>query len=417
MNYIATRDGVELHSSLENETSEKYLDYIATRKGVDTGQAAHGLFGKLLDMTEMGDIEDLNLARGYVENLAHSKINIFNAVISLTEEDAIKKELTNKEAWSDLVNSNINNIARRMNIPPRTLEWTAAVHMEKGHPHVHIMYWDRKQKISRNFIDPEICNNIRKDITKDLFKEELQELMQTKDSQKSAILDKIFTSEDSVLKSSGNVFSGMPLSQVYKLCKEAERKKFKILNRRVVSGKIDPLVAKLIELERKIKVAFPRGALKYQFVPPEIKVELDQLATKIIASHPDIASEFSSYIDSVRAHAELYGGKENVQQYVDTAKAALHKDIGNKILYTIKCMRSVKFQAGKEHNEQEWQVKIDTQNQARALNLMQAVLNIIVEAGNPAPTNKNKTPNHDMSKAEKIELARKVRDNSIEWGD
>lgn len=337
MNYIATRDGVELANLSSTVGQNKYVDYIATRKGVDIGDTEHGLFGKLDGMSEMCDIADLAQARTYVEKLAKNKTNIFNAVISLTEADATRKDLTDKASWSSLVNTHINDIARRMDIPPRTLEWAAAVHLEKGHPHVHIMYWDKEQKIARNFVAPEVCNNIRKDITKALFKDEFAELMHSKDKKRKDVINSIFNNEDSILKNSKNCFHNMSFADVKQLCDATNAPSEKLLGRRGIDT--TPIMYALAELDSQIRSEYSKGALKYQFMPTKIKKQLDQLSYEIITGHPDVAREYSSYIDTVTTQAELYGGNENTDKYVKTAKKDLYKDIGNKILQTIKDMR------------------------------------------------------------------------------
>lgn len=296
MNYIATRDGVELANLSSTVGQNKYVDYIATRKGVDIGDTEHELFGKLDGMSEMCDIADLAQARTYVEKLAKNKTNIFNAVISLTEADATRKDLTDKASWSSLVNTHINDIARRMDIPPRTLEWAAAVHLEKSHPHVHIMYWDKEQKIARNFVSPEVCNNIRKDITKALFKDEFAELMHSKDKKRKDVINSIFNNEDSILKNSKNCFHNMSFADVKQLCDATNAPSEKLLGRRGIDT--TPIMYAL---------------------------------------------------------AELYGGNENTDKYVKTAKKDLYKDIGNKILQTIKDMRGMTDDAACDSEPQSFE--------------------------------------------------------------
>ncbi len=427
MEYIATREGVELGSldlekeleTMGNETEfehELYLQYIATRKGVATDEQPHGLFGKLSDMNEMGDIKDLELTRGYVENLAHDKKTIYNAVISLKEEDAIDKGLTSRSDWGDLVNNHINDIARTMGIPPRTLEWVGAVHMEKGHPHVHLMYWDREQKIGVNFFKPELANDIRKAITKDLFQDDFKAIMRQKDLEHNQLIDKIYTDEDSILKNPRNAFCNMKLSDVYKL---SQKKKinYRILNRRVANRSVYELAKKLLLLDKQIKTDYPKGALKYQYLPQHLKIRLDELTKEIIQNNPDIAKEFNNYIDIAKNQAGIYGGKKNVIDYANKAKYSLYKEIGNKVLTTIKEMRTVQSSAKKEHNSIELQNKINRYNRTMTMNMLQGIFDAVTESNSPVDTNKNKKINKDMTKAQKADLIKKSKDVSLEWGD
>ncbi|MEG0895621.1 MAG: relaxase MobL, partial [Oscillospiraceae bacterium] len=247
LNYIATRDGVELNNMvinddlknienqldlededlgelaneikfLQNLDSENYVKYIATRKGVDTGENKHhGLFGRLSSMSCMDDIEDLEKTRRYVEKLAYQKKTIYNAVISMKEDDAQYKEMISKENWGEFVNANINDIARGMNINPRTMEWVGAVHLEKGHPHIHLMYWDTAQTIGVNFIKPEQSNKIRFKLINNMYRDELSVIRTNKDEKSKAILEKVFTSDNSILKNELNVYKNMSLEDIKRI--------------------------------------------------------------------------------------------------------------------------------------------------------------------------------------------------------
>lgn len=427
MEYIATREGVEFGSlnlnkefeAMSNETEfnqELYLVYIATRKGVAIDEQQHGLFGRLSDMEDTGDIKDLSLTKGYVENLAHNKTTIYNAIISLSEDDAIEKELTSRSDWSDLVNNHIYNIARTMGIPPRTLEWVGAVHMEKGHPHVHIMYWDKEQKIGVNFIKPELANDIRKSITKDLYKDDFRAIMNQKDLLHNQLIDKIYINKNSVLKNVKHEFNNMSPSQVYKL---SQNKKTicHILNRRIASRGVAELTDKLLSLSEQIKVDFPKGALKYQYLPEHLKKAIDEITKKTIHNNPDIAKEFNSYIDTAKSQAAIYGGKKNIADYANNAKKHLYKDIGNKILATIKELRTIQFSAKKELYNAELQQKINHYNQTMAMNMLQGIFDAVTQSNHVAGVGKNKKTGKDMSKAERADLLKKSKDISLEWGD
>ncbi len=73
-------------------------------------------------------------------------------------------------------------IAREMGLPLSSLEWCAAVYMEPDHPHVHLMHWNREQKIGCGFINPERSNAIRKKLTRVMFRDELKAVYDKKDA-------------------------------------------------------------------------------------------------------------------------------------------------------------------------------------------------------------------------------------------
>lgn len=423
MNYIATRDGVELGSieldselqAMQNsETFDKelYAKYVATRPGVVNGETvAHGLFGRFDNMDKMDDIRDLGLALGYIENLAHSKKTIYNAVISMKEEDAAFKNMTNRTAWAEFVNNHINDISREMDINPRTMEWVAAVHMEKGHPHLHLMYWDTAQTIGKNFISAKQSNAIRHKLTNDLYHDELLEIRKEKDSHRKLTVDGIQGSDDSILKKAVKGYGSLTNMDIYKLA-QSNVTKSKILNRHTANNNQQDLIEKLLDLKAQIKKEYPKGALKYKYMPPKIKAALKQLTAEIISGNPDIAREYDKFIKSASEQAKLYGGKQTVDNYVAKEKAKIFNQICNKILFSVKQMQFIeekKLPSGQKQAEQE-----QYHYSMIGMNLMQSVLDVIAQNNNAQNSN-SKTFGKDLSKAEKKELAKEKKDSSIDW--
>ena len=219
LQYIATRDGVELNPlPLDQELAGgRFVDYIATRPGAAAGSGEHGLFGKLMGMKTQGDIARLEQARNYVERLAQGKTAVYNAVISLEEADALEKGLDTRGGWEELIRTNIHEIARGMGIPHRTLEYCCAVHLEQGHPHLHLMYWDTAQKVGVNFIQPEASNTIWKKLIRNVFQEEIGELMAQKDEAYKAVLEQADQGENSVLKNQRKLFGTLTLPEIYQM--------------------------------------------------------------------------------------------------------------------------------------------------------------------------------------------------------
>ncbi|MDF2567879.1 MAG: hypothetical protein K0R90_1335 [Oscillospiraceae bacterium] len=428
MNYIATRPGVELNSiPLEDEltlarnpdevTDGRFVDYMATRPGVaEDDDIGHGLFGKMLNMKEQSNIEDLSLARGYVENLAHKKITVFNAVISLKEEDAIDKEITKKEDWENLIKDNIYDISREMGIPPRSLEYCCAVHMEKGHPHLHLMYWNKEQKAGINFIQPALSNSIRRKLIRNLYGEELKEVQQEKDTIKKEIMNMIAGENPSVLNEQKSIFKNLSSKEMYKLSQIYKENKFKkILNRRVATKQAVGFASDILTIHKEIRKIYPKGAFKYQYLPEQLKDQLSQLTGKILISNPDIAKEYKKYLSTVQKQAEFFGGKKNVKEYVRKADYEIKKNISNKILSVIKDLRKLENTSLYTHKKELKQNQILV---AKTVSLMQDVLNSVCTKTDDVNKSMQSTKGYnDMSQAQKAELRKKLKDHSLEWGD
>ncbi|MDE6195372.1 MAG: hypothetical protein K2F55_00710, partial [Erysipelotrichaceae bacterium] len=67
------------------------------------------------------------------------------------------------------------------NIKREDFEFICAVHEKDINYHTHILFWDKSQKIEKNFLHPSIPNNIRKQLIKDTFADEILEYAKQKD--------------------------------------------------------------------------------------------------------------------------------------------------------------------------------------------------------------------------------------------
>ena len=168
MNYIATRDGVEKLSG--------YMNYIATRPGAEK-RGCHGLFGD-------SDTVDLNAAKAEIEG--HSG-RVWTHIISLKREDAARLGYDNAMAWRSLLRSHRNEIAAAMKIPPDHFRWYAAFHNEADHPHVHMMAWSSDPK--EGYLSKRGIKTIKSKLTNDIFRHEMLNLYEQKSEQRDAVID------------------------------------------------------------------------------------------------------------------------------------------------------------------------------------------------------------------------------------
>lgn len=162
----------------------KHLYYIATRKNAVINEYGSSIFGYYNYKNLEPDIQKKEVAR-YIKSISEAKNNVYRGIISLKEEDAIRLGYTNRKQWETMIQKNIQEIAKVVNIPFSRLEYCGVVHLKKGNPHLHYMFWDRSQKINRCYISEYQQNRIRDIITKGIYKEELQELYNERDAIKN----------------------------------------------------------------------------------------------------------------------------------------------------------------------------------------------------------------------------------------
>ena len=165
MNYIATRDGVEL---LDENADSIYMRYIATRPRAEK-HGEHGLFGA-------EDAVDLEKTLGELK--AHEG-NVWTIIYSLRREDAARLGYDNAASWRALLRSKQADFAEAMQISPSQLRWYAAFHDEGDHPHIHMMLWSDDPKYG--FLRKDNLLHLQSALTNMIYADELKEVYVQKD--------------------------------------------------------------------------------------------------------------------------------------------------------------------------------------------------------------------------------------------
>ena len=165
MNYIATRDGVEL---LGENVDSIYMRYIATRPRAEK-HGEHGLFGA-------EDAVDLEKTLGELK--AHEG-NVWTIIYSLRREDAARLGYDNAASWRALLRSKQADFAEAMQIPPSQLHWYAAFHDEGDHPHIHMMLWSDDPKYG--FLRKDKLLHLQSILTNMIYADELKAVYVQKD--------------------------------------------------------------------------------------------------------------------------------------------------------------------------------------------------------------------------------------------
>ena len=165
MNYIATRDGVEL---LDENADNIYMRYIATRPRAEK-HGEHGLFGAEASV---------DLEKAMQELQAHDG-NVWTIIYSLRRGDAACLGYDNAASWRALLRSKQAEFAEAMQIPPSQLRWYAAFHDEGEHPHIHMMLWSDDPKYG--FLRKDKLLHLQSILTNMIYADELKEVYIKKD--------------------------------------------------------------------------------------------------------------------------------------------------------------------------------------------------------------------------------------------
>ena len=165
MNYIATRDGVEL---LDENADSIYMRYIATRPRAEK-HGEHGLFGSE---------DSIDLEKAMQELQAHEG-NVWTIIYSLRREDAARLGYDNAASWRALLRSKQADFAEAMQIPPSQLRWYAVFHDEGDHPHIHMMLWSDDPKYG--FLRKDKLLHLQSILTNMIYADELKAVYVQKD--------------------------------------------------------------------------------------------------------------------------------------------------------------------------------------------------------------------------------------------
>ena len=170
--YIATREGVELiEAPHPAHDGGGYLEYMAQRP------RSHGLFSADGPADLEKTMEEINGHTGPV----------WTFVYSLKREDAHRLGYENSESWRKLLLAHQTELAQAMKISPNNFRWRAAFHDEKHHPHIHMMVWSTEPK--QGFLTEKGIENMRSQLSNEIFRDELLSLYQKKDLSYSQVRD------------------------------------------------------------------------------------------------------------------------------------------------------------------------------------------------------------------------------------
>lgn len=361
------------------KNNKYYLRYIVTRPGSITNEnVPHGAFGYInfFDNIKEANLEDMER---YVQDISSKGINIYKGIISMVEQDAQYLGYISKEKWEQLLKQKIPYIAEKINIEYKNLEWLASFHKEKNHPHVHIMFWDKAQQIKSPFIKPQVLNEIRRDLIKHVFKEDLEKLYEIKDK-----------GRDSISK-----------SEIFNELKEATKKINKelisipIMEQKLSNAKIQNIVVDIL----KLKEIIPKeGRLNYKFMPLEVKEEIGKISYKILDISKECKNSFHQYVDTKVEIQKYYTKNEaELTKAKELAKQEILNKMGNLILKMTK--------------------ELELEKEARNINVTRVLIEDVFSILTRDTEHIKARLQDELSKEAKKEKVLEITDTSIfKWG-
>lgn len=384
--YIGTREGVALNEDLQqvegiNSENTEYVKYMSNRP------RSHGLFTKSGTECNLGKlVDEMKDYKGYV----------YRGIVSLREQDAIEKGYDSKEKWELLIRGQMLNISKQMGIPYTQLKWVGAFHRESGHPHVHLMIWDSQPEhhqvnINRQGVIPKKnLENIRKQLTNEIFKEERENILTRKDMLREFLIEGAKgsqTGDFSKLEDIEEKFAEIDSE----ILSEAEEINLYNIGDRIRNQQIEDIKKMIQDLEVPEK-----GRLQYKLMPLEIKKQIDSITDKIL-DNPSYRRYFNKYMGTIEELTKLYTDKgEDIEKAKDNARDDIYSRIGNTILKTKKEIITSEKREQYNKNSENFYVQ----------NMLMNVVKILSSNTNQK---QNMKDHFSKSKAQRKEIAKKLR--------
>ena len=311
---------------------KNYTNYLAySEYAIRNKNTSHGLFGKINEfpnIQEMGNIEKVNQ---YITQLADKKVPIYRCTISLDEYDAIRLGYDTQEKWKELFESKLVSFAKKMNIKYEDLQYTGAVHLESGHPHLQVMLWSKQQDKMNYYINYGRVNKMRDEFTNVIFREDLIELYKEKDIAKKGIIK-----QNQLLQKLKEVnLDSKFIKNIIQYEKDFSNKK--VMKKTLKDRELKQIVNDLLVLKQELKNT--NGSIKYQYLKkyPDIIKQVDSISKEIIDLSIECQHEIENYIVAKqKIVAFKYQDEEKIQKAQQEeerkAQAEILKLIGNQIL-------------------------------------------------------------------------------------
>jgi hypothetical protein len=334
---------------------------------------------------------------------------MYRAIISLTEVDAVKLGYDNPQKWRELTKRQMPEICDKIGISSANLNYAAAVHMEKGHPHVHLLFWDEKQEVKkRAFVPLKIANGIRIGMIKDIFSDEMSEFQKIKNEARSAALSGLNSFFDGFAAEFASMTPQEYAKAVERLKRDGELAGGKLIYNHFKTANIRDIAADLLKICDSVS---KRGRLNYKFTPSETKSEIDSFIRKILSQNEDCRREFNAYLNTAEELAKFYSDNPDSHAKArQNAEDDMMSRIGNVVLRAVKKLNS-------EEREKDFELKSQAYRRQAVEHLITEIFRVLSQFSEAEDEKLfHTTRMGELSKQAKKELALELENsNGYDW--
>jgi hypothetical protein len=390
------------------QRNKAHMEYIGSRPGAVRNEGMkHGLFG-VVDGKKAEEAKNLRELSRRIEIKTCGGAIAYRAVISLAEADALRLGYDDPEKWRELVRARLPDMCEKIGIPVQNLEYAAAVHRDKGHPHVHILFWDKAQDVKKEaFVKPEVSNAIRVGLIKHVFGEEMAALQEMKNEARRAALDNAGGFFGGFI----DVFADMTPEDYAAASERLGRGESPLADGSLIysrfnSADMRELAADLLRLAELVPKT---GRLNFKLMPPEVKDEIRAFLEKVLEKNTDCNREFKKYIQAAVELSKYYSDKPEVHNKAgNAAYDDMMTRLGNAVLRAIKKLNQ-------QARGKAWEENRETYKRQVTESLITELYGILSRAAH-SEENKLAYRAGELSKQAKKELAMKLENSGgYDW--
>lgn len=296
----------------------RHMHYIATRPGaVYNLGCGFCLWGKSPGAKSICDIRDLHAAENQIYQVSQQH-TVYRALISIGQEDAEQHGMYSRDKWEKFIGDHVAVLAKEMGIAEENFCWYASYHFKKGHPHVHLMYWDNSEDPRPEGVSKErfaiMAERVRAEFGKDLYREDLKEAQGQQREEAAAIR-----------------------TALRAICREANPEAALSPDALFSSGQADAIGTDLAEL---VQTMPKTGSLRYAYLPPTYKAQVDALVDRLLREIPELQRQMEKYRGLAERIAGYYGnGEETAARNLDKAVSKIKRELGNEVMQAVRGLK------------------------------------------------------------------------------
>lgn len=314
-----------------------HIGYIATRPGAVKNEGMrHGLFGKL-EPGEVREFATWQEAARLARELSYRHVNLYRGIISFTPETAAELDLTDHRAWEDYMERHILTLARYNGIRVQNLQWVAAHHNERGHPHIHVMFWDKNQRTMVPFVHPSVPDKIRRQLIRDTFADKIQAYCEAK----QRVREKVTAAAGDLVDEFERYMERLHPAEYKRLRETFGHITDDELGAAPLDGVLtDADLARFIPGLFALKGKLPKkGRLAYKLLPEDVKSEVDAFVASLKENCKYIEDLVNEYADAKCCLSMLYDADpSHVEEQRVKGIAEADRLIANRVLDAIRSM-------------------------------------------------------------------------------